>query len=168
MGYKPDWDQNENPRKKARRERERRERHRPTPGPLESIIIILGVVYLWWALNGGHFVHQNTKSSATQSTAGTPREPELTDAQRAAYLSQTFQLFAPVIDRATGKVVINGVDSSQPTIPFVFEWGDGTSTIGFFPQEKVYQSANRSYNIRVTATHADGSHPSVTTSVDLR
>jgi serine/threonine protein kinase len=85
----------------------------------------------------------------------------------AATSSPTLRLFAPHVDPGTGVVTLNGVDSAHPTAPFLFEWGDGTSTSGFFPQSKTYQSGNRTYTIRVTAEHADGSHQAVVTTVDI-
>lgn len=39
------------------------------------------------------------------------------------------------LDSATGVVVINGADTRRPTVPFTFEWGDGQTSTGFFPQQ---------------------------------
>ena len=41
-------------------------------------------------------------------------------------------------NRETGEVAISGVDTRQPTIPFTWEWGDGTTSQGWFPQEHTY------------------------------
>ena len=55
-----------------------------------------------------------------------------------------------------GTVVVNGGDSARPTTPFVFSWGDGSSTSGFFPQQHTYISASQNYVITVTATENTG------------
>jgi hypothetical protein len=55
-----------------------------------------------------------------------------------------------------GTVVVNGVDTAQPTTPFTFFWGDGSSTSGFFPQQHTYSDASRNYVVTVTATENTG------------
>lgn len=56
---------------------------------------------------------------------------------------------------ATGLVIVNGYDSRSPTTPFSFDWGDGTTSEGFFPQEHTYADPSRNYVIDCTA-HYDG------------
>jgi hypothetical protein len=53
-------------------------------------------------------------------------------------------------------VRVEGSDTARPEKPFVFDWGDGTTTEGRFPATHSYKSADRSYTITVTATHDDG------------
>jgi hypothetical protein len=57
---------------------------------------------------------------------------------------------------ADGTVVINGGDTAQPTTPFTFSWGDGSSTSGFFPQQHTYSTTNYNYVITVIATENTG------------
>ena len=79
----------------------------------------------------------------------------------------SLRLFNPTVERATGTVVLNGVDTSRPSIPFQFDWGDGTASVGWFPQTKVYRKSG-TYGIRVTATYQDRSHAFATVTVRVR
>jgi formylglycine-generating enzyme required for sulfatase activity len=79
----------------------------------------------------------------------------------------TLRLFDPTIDAGTHTVTLNGVDTAQPTTPFHFDWGDGTESVGFFPQTKVYQQSGRTYSIKVMATYPDGSHGSAETTATI-
>jgi hypothetical protein len=72
------------------------------------------------------------------------------------------------LDPATGAVSINGVDTRRPTKPFLFEWGDGTSSQNFFPASHIYVDLRRNYLIKVTATYVDGSTQSVSVPVAFR
>ncbi len=56
----------------------------------------------------------------------------------------------------TGAVVINGVDTAQPQVPFTFEWGDGVSTSTFFPASHTFADTGRNYVVRVTAHYPGG------------
>jgi len=60
------------------------------------------------------------------------------------------------IDRESGVVECNGFDPGQPLEPFAWDWGDGTSSSGFFPQAHVYENRERNYVIQVTAHYRDG------------
>jgi hypothetical protein len=60
------------------------------------------------------------------------------------------------IDTSTGEVTVNGGDSKQPTTPFTFEWGDGTSINDWFPQSHIYQDKTRNYVVIVTSHYTDG------------
>lgn len=55
------------------------------------------------------------------------------------------------INTSTGKVVINGVDTSSPSIPFSFIWGDGSSSSGWFPQQHLYSDKGKNYMIQVSS-----------------
>lgn len=61
------------------------------------------------------------------------------------------------LNQTTGFVEVNGVDSKAPIIPFKFEWGDGTSSTGFFPTSHTYADKTKDYILKVTATYSDGS-----------
>jgi hypothetical protein len=68
----------------------------------------------------------------------------------------TLHLFDPVIEPSMRRVVLNGVDTARPSTPFHFDWGDGTASVGFFPQTKMYDEAGRAYKIKVVATYPNG------------
>lgn len=55
---------------------------------------------------------------------------------------------------ADGTVTINGGDSAQPKDPFRFDFGDGTTVVGWFPQVHRYADARRNYIVTVTAFYA--------------
>lgn len=55
---------------------------------------------------------------------------------------------------ADGTVTVNGGDSAQPTEPFRFDFGDGTTVVGWFPQVHRYSDARRNYIVTVTAFYA--------------
>jgi hypothetical protein len=74
----------------------------------------------------------------------------------------TLHLFPPEINKATGEMVVNGVDSARPSTPFRFIWGDGTMTLGWFPQRRIYKTPSYGaqkgcYRVWVVATHQDES-----------
>jgi len=75
----------------------------------------------------------------------------------------TLRLFEPQIDPSARRVVLNGVDTARPSVPYHFDWGDGTESVGFFPQTKIYDEAGRTYRIRVVASYPDGSQGSAET-----
>jgi hypothetical protein len=70
-------------------------------------------------------------------------------------------------DAATGRVVINGVDTQRPTTPFTFDWGDQRRSDGFFPQTHTYADRSRSYGVSVTAHYAGGATDAVQTTVQF-
>lgn len=60
------------------------------------------------------------------------------------------------LNRETGEAIVNGGDSAQPKIPFLFDWGDGNGSAGFFPQKHVYLNRRKNYIVRVTARYPNG------------
>ncbi len=52
--------------------------------------------------------------------------------------SATLSLSIQSRNPGTRSVVINGIDTARPAVPFTFDWGDGTFSVGFFPQSKTY------------------------------
>ncbi len=70
---------------------------------------------------------------------------------------QTLSLNLTSIDPVTGLVCVNGCDTRQPATPFTFEWDDGTSNDGFFPQQHYYGCTDLNRVISVTAYYSDGS-----------
>jgi hypothetical protein len=78
----------------------------------------------------------------------------------------TLRLFQPQVNASSGTVVINGVDSARPTTPFHFDWGDGSESVGFFPQTKTY-SQRGMYTVKVIASYPDGSQGNAQTTVGI-
>ena len=68
----------------------------------------------------------------------------------------TLSVSVQEIHTATGYVLINGGDSECPTIPFTFNWGDGTVDEGWFPKEHTYVNMTRNYVVTVTAHYSGG------------
>lgn len=69
---------------------------------------------------------------------------------------EPISIFAPRVDAASGKVVVNGVDPNRPKKPFTWNWGDGHTEIGWFPLTHVYEDTKREYVLTVTAYYDDG------------
>jgi hypothetical protein len=68
----------------------------------------------------------------------------------------TLTVFIVSINKNTGEVIINGVDTKRPNIPFTFDWGDGLVHSGWFPQRHIYHDKNRNYIVKVTSHYSDG------------
>lgn len=60
------------------------------------------------------------------------------------------------VDQNSGTVECNGCDSARPLQPFTWDWGDGESNTGFFPQKHSYENRRRSYVIKVTSHYPGG------------
>jgi hypothetical protein len=69
--------------------------------------------------------------------------------------TQTLNAFIESIN-SNGTVMVNGGDTQQPTTPFQFAWGDGSTTSGFFPQTHIYTNVLINYVISITATENSG------------
>jgi len=107
---------------------------------------------------------QESGSIDNGSASGTVASQESPICNAGGYAANagTLRLFPPEINKATREIVVNGVDSAQPTTPFRFIWGDGTLTVGWFPQRKIYKKRpftiqTNCYQVWVVANHADGS-----------
>lgn len=105
-----------------------------------------------------------THAVTTTAVASTPG-PQFTQQPATAVAScyssllvgpQTLSAYVESMN-ANGTIEVNGVDTQQPTTPFSFAWGDGSTTSGFFPQEHVYTSASQNYVITITASETNGS-----------
>jgi hypothetical protein len=68
----------------------------------------------------------------------------------------TLSLSVQSLDKSTGKVTVNGGDSQGPTTPFMWNWGDGSVTSGFFPQSHTYTTTTKNYILNVTAYYSGG------------
>ena len=60
------------------------------------------------------------------------------------------------VDTITGQVIASGADTQCPTTPFTWDWGDGTTTTGFFPQQHTYSGLTQNYIVKVTSHYSDG------------
>jgi len=60
------------------------------------------------------------------------------------------------VDTGTGQIMANGGDSQGPTTPFTWDWGDGSSTTGFFPQNHTYSDLTKNYIVSVTSHYSGG------------
>jgi hypothetical protein len=69
----------------------------------------------------------------------------------------TLSAWVETIDRGTGDVRVNGVDTSRPSIPFTVEWGDGSTSEDFFPFDYTYSDTSKNYVITVISHYLDGS-----------
>ena len=67
------------------------------------------------------------------------------------------QLWIMGVNTTTGVVQINGVVSGASNTPFTWNWGDGTTTQGFFPQSHTYSNVQLNYSLQVTSHENDGS-----------
>jgi hypothetical protein len=63
----------------------------------------------------------------------------------------TLNITVESLNKYTGRVLINGYDSREPQDPFTFNWGDGTTEDGFFPQDHFYEDPSRNYMVTVSS-----------------
>ena len=70
---------------------------------------------------------------------------------------QSLSLNVVTVNPTNGAVTINGGDTRQPGTPFSWQWGDGSTTSGFFPQSHTYPSVTSNYVVTVTAFYSGGS-----------
>ena len=71
--------------------------------------------------------------------------------------TQSLSLNVVSVNSANGAVTINGGDTRQPGTPFSWQWGDNSTTSGFFPQTHTYLNTTSNYVVTVTAFYNDGS-----------
>jgi len=86
------------------------------------------------------------------------------DANFSRYLfgdPMTLSIWVQEVDQETGYVVVNGVDMSGPSVPFVWNWGDGSTSAGWFPGTHTYADTSRNYVCTVRADYAPGDSDSV-------
>ena len=67
----------------------------------------------------------------------------------------TIYVHVKSVDKNTGRVTIGGGDSRKPTIPFTWDWGDGTIQKGVFPQEYTYSNLTKNYLVKVISHYSD-------------
>lgn len=68
----------------------------------------------------------------------------------------SLNVFVNSLNSSTGQVVISGGDYRSPSIPFTWDWGDGSVNDGWFPQGHTYSDLTKNYILKVTAHYSDG------------
>ena len=68
----------------------------------------------------------------------------------------TLSVTVEEVDGTTGYVRMNGGDSAGPTIPFTWDWGDGTQSESFFPATHTYSTTTQNYVVGATSHYANG------------
>lgn len=61
-------------------------------------------------------------------------------------------LTVELVDNQTGIVRVNGVDTRSPSVPFTWNWGDGSLNTGWFPQQHTYTNKGKNYLLKVTSS----------------
>jgi len=91
------------------------------------------------------------------SGAGLWRQASAFDFSR-YILGEPSTLFSTVVEinRSTGYVLINGVDTQHLSNPFTWDWGDGTVYDGWFPQSHTYAGLTENYVVRTIAHYSGG------------
>ncbi len=56
----------------------------------------------------------------------------------------------------TGAVTINGIDTRPLASPFLWKWGDGSVSSGYFPQSHTYAYRGKNYVVNVVSSYAGG------------
>ena len=69
---------------------------------------------------------------------------------------KTLHVSVARMDPKNGTVECNGCDNGRPQQPFTWDWGDGETSTGFFPQTHSYKDHHRNYVVKVTSHYPDG------------
>ena len=73
----------------------------------------------------------------------------------------TLYVYVKSVDNNLGKVIIGGGDKRKPTIPFTWQWGDGTTQKGVFPQEHIYSNLTKNYLAKVISHYSNNQSDTV-------
>ena len=79
------------------------------------------------------------------------------DFKDALFKNHTLSIWIESINKETGNVIVNGLDTRCPSIPFTWDWGDGCIDEGFFPKRHTYVDTTKNYILKVTSHYVDGS-----------
>lgn len=101
---------------------------------------IRGLVLLSLFSASGPLVAQAPLFNYSKYLAGTPR---------------TLSVWVTSADSNTGLAQVNGGDSQAPGTPFTWQWGDGSSHTGWFPQSHAYANTSRNYVLTVIANYSN-------------
>ncbi|MEZ0396883.1 MAG: hypothetical protein ABWK53_10715 [Anaerolineales bacterium] len=106
-------------------------------------------------------------STSTITPTPTPTIPPFSFKPYLSGAPITLSAHVESIDYDNKQVTINGVDSSQPTRRFSFDWGDGTITTSWFPATHTYQDISRNYVVQVKSGSQSVSVPLVFVPVSM-
>ncbi|MBS1486762.1 MAG: hypothetical protein JST43_04170 [Bacteroidetes bacterium] len=81
--------------------------------------------------------------------------------------AKTLSVWVTSIDLLSGVVALEGNDTRSPMTPFLFLWGDGTSTSSFFPVTHTYTSHTKNYKVAVVANYKDSQRDTAHALVDF-
>jgi len=126
---------------------------------MKKLIVVLLTLSMLLSLYKG-----TLKESVVKADEGFQAE-ETFNYKKWIFGNSTLSVYLEKIDKTTGEVVLNGVDTRRPTIPFIFSWGDGNSTEGWFPQTHLYEDRTKNYIITVTSRYTSGETDSANTIV---
>jgi hypothetical protein len=65
------------------------------------------------------------------------------------------------INYETGNIAVTGYDSRAPSIPFTWEWGDGSVNEGYFPQNHHYTDNTKNYILTAISHYSSVEHDTV-------
>jgi len=69
---------------------------------------------------------------------------------------QTLNVHVVSASASTGETTLNGGDTQPVSTAFTWNWGDGSVTVGYFPQQHTYADTSRNWIVEVTAHYAAG------------
>jgi|GEM_PF-2202408 len=97
-------------------------------------------------------IHYTGFNPVVNDAVGTPAF----DFKKVLFENISLTAWVTNINYETGNVAINGVDTQRPSIPFTWDWGDGTTYEGWFPQTHIYLNRKRNYIVKITAHYSNG------------
>ena len=77
----------------------------------------------------------------------------------------TLFLWVVAIDSSSGLAQLNGVETGVTTMPFTWNWGDGSIYNVFFPQSHTYADVTKNYVVSVISHYVGGAEDTVETLV---
>ena len=129
---------------------------------MRSACAILVVVLAAVASGCSVFYEDTTPPDGTSTPLRLPPPPAVPTPAPFSFVDaswdpvSTLSVFVQELDRTSGRVVVNGVDTTPAVEPFTFAWGDGSTAKGWFPLEHTYADLGRSYTVTVTALYGSG------------
>jgi serine/threonine protein kinase len=118
-------------------------------GVVAAILLVVGAIIVVDS-------HKRAPATALRIEAKQPSDSAAAFEQRKVDAERSLHLWIENLISSNGATYFNGVDSRPSTPDFRFDWGDGTSTRGFFPQTHTYANRTVDYVASVTAFYAGG------------
>lgn len=106
-------------------------------------------------------------STPTPTFTATPIVPRFSFKQYLSGAPITLDAYIESIDPDRKQITINGYDTTEPTRPFTFDWGDGRINTSWFPATHVYQDTSRNYVVRVQSGERAVSVPVIFAPISL-